>query len=512
MKYFGIITLVLLLAAGGCNRTFDSGDPDFTLPDRPPVPQGLKLFHLEDGVQLTWQISDTGVVDYFRVYNAEGEDGEFILLDTTADFSLDITTLNVGQTYSFAVAAIDTLGIESERSLAVSTRQGVTSMSINDYDIFTNSRDVDIRFIFPVTPALVLVSEDENLAGAVWRNYSQNIQFTLSSGDGTKEVFARLRFGDGSETAETLSDDIILDTRAFIDSTWFTADTSHPATGDTIYFYVDAGETGGTAYIGFPGLNRLDLFDDGSLGDDTPNDGVYSRRFVIPVNLEVDNGLVTGHFSDEAGNTASSVSGLVRLNIIIPADPVVLRAVTESSSRIRLDWNTTDRSDFASYRIYRDISTGVDESSELVTLITSPITATYTDQDLDDNQAYYYKLYVYVNDGLLISSDEVTATTTVNTAPSPVVLAVAVGSSDGLTIIISWTVSGDEDFESYQIYRGGDQSVTDVTGQRLTVINSATQTSFTDYRASVSETYYYVIYVYDQQGLKSERSLPASTP
>ena len=49
-------------------------------------------------------------------------------------------------------------------------------------------------------------------------------------------------------------------------------------------------------------------------------------------------------------------------------------------------------------------------------------------------------------------------------------------------------------------------------GQPEWVENNQQQTSFTDVRFDALDTYYYVIYVYDRQGLKSSKSNVESTP
>ncbi len=98
----------------------------------------------------------------------------------------------------------------------------------------------------------------------------------------------------------------------------------------------------------------------------------------------------------------------------------------------------------------------------------------------------------------------------VNLPPSAVTL--GVGLADSLIINISWTRNNDSDFESYQIYRGSTADVTDLTGQRITAISDQNLTSCTDIRFSSLETYYYVLYVYDRQGLKSAKSNVESTP
>jgi len=511
MKWILVLAAAFVLMITGCERSLDSESLEFDPPEEVPTPVALKIFHLADGMELEWQISDTPAVAYFNVYHALSEEAEsYDYLDSTSDFSLTVTTLNAGQQYYFAVTAVDTNDIEGEQSAVISTRVGVSSIIINDNDEYTNSRRVSLDYAVPVTPLLVKISEHINFTDAIWQNYRRPESFTLSGGDGIKRVYALFRFEDGSESQSAVGDSIILDTRAYIDSTWFEPIDTDFGPGDTIMFYIDAAETDGEAFVSFPGLTRLNLYDDGGGIDETADDGIYTGRYIVPIDIELEDGLVTGSFTDAAGNEADDYPASQRMNIVVPVDEISLQAVAESSWQVRLDWSEVDGDDFVSYRIYRDTEAGVDETSELITTITSRTTLTYTDDNLDDNQLYVYKVYVYGSDGLVTTSNEASSTTMLNQPPSAVTI--AVGLIDSLTIEISWSQNTDDDFVSYQIYRGDDPSVTDLTGQRLTIINGQATTTYTDFRYLPSETYYYVIYVYDRHGLKSEKSNVESTP
>ncbi len=506
------LLLLLVILAGGCERSLDSGNVGFEAPDEIPVPTALKIFHLADGIELNWQISDSDIVAYFNIYYSDQEENEFVYWDSTSIFAKTITTLNTGQIYYFKVTTVETNNVEGARSTTVSSQIGVTSIVINNNETYTNSTDVSVSYVYPVTPLLAKISENSDMSDAVWQNFRQPGNFELSDGDGVKHLYALLRFSDGSESSASVSDSIILDTRAFIDSTYFMADSPVLLAGDTVLFYIDAGESGGEAYISFTGLIQLTLYNDGDNGDMIADDGIYSRRYIVPINLEIDEGVVTGSFTDGAGNSADDTPSASRINIAIPPEPISLQTIAESSSQIRLSWSEVDpgSSDFSSYRIYRGTSPGVTETSELIANITPRTTLGYTDNNLNDNQLYVYRVYAYSADGPITQSEESSATTMVNTPPSAVTL--AVGLTDELTISISWTENNDEDFESYQIYRGNSVDVTDLTGQRLTAINDQQQTSFTDVRFDALDTYYYVIYVYDRQGLKSSKSNVESTP
>ncbi len=499
MKKSIFLLLVALLSLGGCSRHIDSPDVPFNLSEQPPVPIGLKLLHTVDGLDLSWQISDSSAVRYFRVYIADSLDGAYRFQDSTTEFSLVIEGLSDAQAYYFRVAAVISGAVEGEKSQVVASIPGLSAVIINNEDKYTNSQSVSLSFVVPVTASLMQISEDSNFAGVNWQTYRATVSKDLSSGDGVKRIYVRFQFGDGSASEKPVSDSIILDTRAFIDSTYFTTSSPNPVAGEAITFFVVTHESGGTAYISFTGVNQLNLFDDGSNGDFAANDGIYSRRYIIPSDLEIVNGLVTGHFQDGAGNNADNRPALTRLNIMKAPAAVMLVATAQSSSVIRLSWSQATDNDFASYQIYRSTSATVNTGSDLVTIITSRSTVTYTDENLEPDMIYYYRVYVFDNTGLSTPSNISSDTTQVNVAPVAVRLAVQVS---GTSSILTWTINGDDDFGSYQIYRGTGAGVTDSTATLLTIINEQSTATFTDTRPTTS-TYYYRVYVFDKQGMRT---------
>jgi hypothetical protein len=406
MKKIFNLLLILTLAAG-CSRYIDSSDVTQELPTQPPIPIGLKLTHLTEGVNLSWQVSDTAVARSFKIYTADSLNGRYVVRDSTQTFSKTITGLSTGRNYYFKVSTVVTGKLEGPLSEAVSTRLGLLSVTINNDDKYTRSQSVTLAFIVPVAATLVQTSEDPNFVDAHWENFSPTLSQNLSNGEGVKHIYARFQFADGSASAGSVSDSIILDTRAFIDSVYF-AMPPVPSPGTAIAFYLRAGEIDGSAEVSFPGVTRLILYDDGTNGDLLASDRIYSRRYIIPVNFEVTDGIVTGKFHDAAGNSADDRTASTLLNISLPPQAVKLAVRAQDSSSV-LTWTTNADDDFASYQIYRDTIPGITETTgRLLTIINSQSTTTFTDTR-PDNRKYYYKIYVCDQRGLTTGSNEVSA-------------------------------------------------------------------------------------------------------
>jgi len=176
-----------------------------------------------------------------------------------------------------------------------------------------------------------------------------------------------------------------------------------------------AGEPGGRA---FADINNIqlgnELFDDGTRGDRQAADGIYETDYFVPNGPEAEETLVTGRFTDRAGNVARNFAAASRVTIRKPPKPVNLIAVepvANSSRKLNLFWSINSDPDFAHYRIFRATTPGVSAESPLVTILQNRNTLNHTDSTLARNTTYYYRVYVYDITGLFFGSNEKSGTT-----------------------------------------------------------------------------------------------------
>ncbi len=507
MKYIGIIFLICVVAVIGCSRYIDSRDPVRSIPDTGQVPTNLTVDLIDGGVQLTWDIDDPAAVTKYRVYAARITGTaplDYVLRDSSTTTTATVTGLTVNQDYSFRVAAVLTSGLEWTPSDPVAATINYLSISIKDGAEYANSRTVIVNINAPLTTSHIEMSEDSTFAGSIFKPFSGTAtQFELSEGDGVKWVYARLQFQDGTATGGFLSDSIILDTRAAIDSVFFLPPADDYFTGgETIRFGIDGGEIGGSASVSFTGSGTITLWDDGTGDDPVADDGIYWGHWTVPNTFTLNNGQVTGTFTDAAGNRAPQITGRKALNIFTAPLAVTASATAISTYEIALTWTQAVGTNFAAYRIYRDLSPTVTTSSELLTTITSSGTTEYTDTDLDAGTTYHYCIYVYDNVGLSTPSFVVTATTEPNTVPDPVDLFAVVG-SDTTNVTLSWSQSAETDFESYRVYRSLSSPV-DTTATLVSLERSIGTLSTTATLPSVSlgsnSRYYFRVFVFDRHG------------
>ncbi|MCK4460433.1 MAG: hypothetical protein KAW46_01445, partial [candidate division Zixibacteria bacterium] len=180
-------------------------------------------------------------------------------------------------------------------------------------------------------------------------------------------VYVRMQYADGSETGASLSDDITLDTYAEITSVTFWPQSDTLKVGQTTTFKVDAGETGGEASVSFESVRDFELHDDGADGDVIADDGVYSGTYTVPHGVNALDAIVTGSFTDAAGNRAEDLVSESLLNINMPPDAVTLAvSFGVDTSTVVFTWTTSSETDFESYRLINE-ATGIDEPLMIAT-------------------------------------------------------------------------------------------------------------------------------------------------
>lgn len=171
-------------------------------------------------------------------------------------------------------------------------------LTINEGDEYTNDPAISLAIGNTEAAEMQLVVGGQEQPRT---NFARNVHVALPAGDGEQTVMARFWDGSGNSLPE-VTDSIILDTTLAASS--FSA-TGVSTMGDVLHLRLDIGETGASVTAALPGLfENLRLFDNGTQGDTSANDGIYERRLPItsPVDLE---SVTTAKITDRAGNTLS---------------------------------------------------------------------------------------------------------------------------------------------------------------------------------------------------------------
>ena len=99
-------------------------------------------------------------------------------------------------------------GESSAKSDTISLNEGgsapkVSSFSINNGDSSTTSRTVTLNNTCTGSPTQYMASESSGFSGASWKAYSTAPSFTLSSGNGTKTVYFKVKNAGGESSAKS---------------------------------------------------------------------------------------------------------------------------------------------------------------------------------------------------------------------------------------------------------------------------------------------------------------------
>jgi fibronectin type 3 domain-containing protein len=521
MRTLAILSTVCLGLSAGCTKdhslesVVNPRDPSHT-GIRPPVPTSLAARVGNRNVEVSWSLADSShvsSVSLYRVYRAE-KDATPVLSDSAAHPPVSLFGLVNGTSYTVTVSSVLSNGLEGKRSGPLTIVAGVFGLQVDEGREVTRSLSVHLAMVVPAGTRGMQIANGPGLDAAPIQPFASDVTWQIPPGDGEKEIFARFIDADGNLSL-SVSDKIRLDTRADIVSVTF--EPAEVGPGNELRFRLDAGEPHGQARVSLGTSGRqLDLRDDGLGGDATADDGIYALDYTVPQDLALVDVLVTGDFTDEAGNVAASLVAPSRLTVrndppAVRLDPIVSPAPGE----LYLAWSEVpDAARFTAYRVFRAEAPGVDTSRTRAQVreITSRTSTTYTDTNLDPNRTYYYRVTVVDPNGRTSSSNEEAGRPRLAPAPDPVQLFQPSNVTE-TSVSLSFSRSLAPTFSQYRLLRGERRDLdADSTRRVLTTITSAATTTYDD-RTELQEgmTYYYRVDVIDESGTASPSNVESAT-
>lgn len=470
----------------------------------PPTPEHLRASVGDGRVHLRWEIPDTSNVKSYRIYRRRSGIEHAVVVDSSEQRLYIDSDLTNGTTYVYSVSAVSLAGFEGRPSDEVEATPHIYDMIIEEGNEYTNKTIVTLRFTVPEGTALMKISNDSTFSGASWESFSRERKWTIPEGDGEKTVFAKFQDLEGNENAEIVSDRIILDTVASIESVSEDTGGQVKAPGDVIHFALVAGEPKGFATVDIQfAVNDIVLYDNGTNGDQIPDDGTYERDFTVPADVQFNNRRVIGKFRDRVGNGAPEVTAPGLITVQRPPTSVRLLApspIESAPNTLEISWSMNSDPDFSAYRLYRSRSEGVDLASNLIAHIPSQATTTYRDTTLQPGTTYYYRIYVFDQSGLSTPSNEAEGITAQNQPPLPVVLSQP-SPVDSVTLRLSWSRNTEADFASYRLYRSVSSPVDTAFAPIAIIGGNRNQTQYDDRGVVRGVTYFYRVFVFDRFGL-----------
>jgi hypothetical protein len=470
-------------------------------------------------IDLTWFFEDTSLVKEYRVYRRNQNESAFRRIASTSLQACHDDLLANGTRYEYQIAAVSKANVEGEHSKTVSAVPAIYSILLSGGAKYTNRRNIPITITAPQNTTLMMLSNDSSFSDGQWQPFATSDgqwqpfatlrQWDLTFGDGVKKVYAKFRNVDDQELAQPVQAEIILDTIATIKFIEEDSQGRNLSVPDKLHIRLGVGEIKGTATADIFDTAQsttgqefnIRLYDDGTNGDQTPDDGIYETDYFVRRGLEVINAYVFGYFTDAAGNGAPKATAPGRVTIESPPTFVTLQEPTTiigSSASLSLRWTPNTDRDFVSYQLCRSRTYIVSLSSPLVTSFNDQSVTSYIDTGLEPDTEYFYRIYVFDTAGNNSGSNTVQGRTPVNEPPKPVVLSQPI--PDTTALKLSWSPSTENDFANYRLYRSTTSPV-DTSFAPIAIINNQTQTEFRDFSAVPNLLYYYRLFVFDRFGL-----------
>ncbi|MGO8671341.1 MAG: malectin domain-containing carbohydrate-binding protein [Capsulimonadaceae bacterium] len=209
-----------------------------------------------------------------------------------------------------------------------------------------------------------------------------------------------------------------------------------------------------------------------------------SGQILIGLTTVIDNAQINGIEIDSTTGSA-------------PSAPTGLTA-TGGNVQVLLSW--TASSGATSYNVYRGTASGGESATAIATGVTA---ATYTDTNVTNGTAYYYKAAAVNSYGTSAQSAEASATPQASVPAAPTGLTATAGNAQ---IALSWTASSGA--TSYNVYRG-----TASGGESATAIATGiTASSYTNTGLTNGTPYYYKVAALNASGTSALSTEATATP
>lgn len=502
-----LLGLLALFCMAGCEKEHKA----IVAPDQenfPEAPIQIQAMVDDNKIVLAWNMTNAKNIRCYHIYRKDSVQAKMELTDSTIIKQFADTNVKNGNRYYYQLSAVSTKGYEGKRSTVISAIPNLFSVIIENGEEYTNKTTVTLSLTAPLGTAYMSIASDSLFQNSPWESYVSRKTWQLSPGDGEKFVYVKFRDYSGNSTPSHHFDKIIVDTKAVITEVTENTNNKTKVPGQVIHFKLSAGEMNGEATVDIGDVVRgIKLYDDGMNGDAKANNGAYEVDYMIPMGLKVLNVIITGHFRDRLGNLAQDVTASGR--VTIQQDPLAVTlyppAITGTDKKmLELYWSPSADNDFASYRLYRKTSSGVDTStaSILIATIANKATANHTDSDVKENINYYYRVFVFDKFGKAKGSNEVIGKINlINEKPSPVILLPPTAVEKSLTsLTLTWSRNQDDDFESYRIYRAQAPKAVDSTSFVAEIIYNQNIVNYQDTGLKENTEYNYQIYVFDTGG------------
>lgn len=329
----------------------------------------------------------------------------------------------------------------------------------------------------------MMVANDISFTDRTWETYAESKEWTLTSSDGTKTVYLKVKDRAG-KVSDIVSDTIVLDTQN-------PTELGIQINSDQTY----TNSTTVTLTLSATGAAKMAFSNTGTSWSSWESYSTEKTGWA----LSSTEGVKTVYFKakDTAGNVATQETDTINLDTSAPTISSVTHSGTTQTSAT-ITWTTNEGS--TSYVEYGQTTSYGAHTTLSTTKVTSH---SQTITGLSPGTTYHYRVKSRDSAGNLRTSTDSSFSTAseADTTPPAAIsgLTVTDKASAEKTLVLSWTQSSASDFAGYKIYRktASFSNVSASGVQLLTTITSKTTTTYQDTSATDDTEYYYAVTAID---------------
>ena len=159
------------------------------------------------GVMLNWNKPIFPDIKQYKIYRSEEKSTGYLELATTENEQTQYVDKSIenGHSYWYVVAAMNSAGKENDRTnvepVNIKTQPVLV---INGGAHFTLAREVQLT-ILAAKATQMMLSNNSDFAGTDWEDYATSKNWILSTGEGEKTVYMKVKYEDGMESPTVMA-------------------------------------------------------------------------------------------------------------------------------------------------------------------------------------------------------------------------------------------------------------------------------------------------------------------
>ncbi len=223
-----------------------------------------------------------------------------------------------------------------------------------------------------------------------------------------------------------------------------------------------------------------------------------------PTTISVEEGIhiLVVRCIDDSGFEGQSSPIPFTVDVSAPGQVDIVNVEQTGPEEVSLEWEQSDAVDFKSYHLYRE-DFPFNDVSQLnpIDSINSQVEVVYVDEDVEDEELYYYAVAVEDQTDLMNNNVNTQNVFVEDQTPPDAVENIEVSTVPGqLALDITWNDINANDFAAYKIYRADDRFEDTEQAAEIASLDNDNAQSYRDEGLNELQTYYYTVVAEDDNG------------